>query len=198
MWSKSYVGYPPQANSAAKTDCVGANAACTLTGAGRDVKWIAQFQVDCPVSPVAGLCQVWLAESPHGARAGPGAAQPGAGAAAIAGYERRNASKEVRIEHSLQFHFFDWDVAHGFVRGQALRRRPGGGRRPQGTFPPPAMAENPLDKFRIEFRGQSSDSMKERSSWCYTRCSSFFSLTHSTARRTERCYTLESTNIASS
>jgi retron-type reverse transcriptase len=43
-----------------------------------------------------------------------------------------------------------------------------------------------------------SDSMKERSSWCYTRCSVFFSLTQSTDRRTERCYTLPSTSTASS
>jgi hypothetical protein len=33
-------------------------------------------------------------------------------------------------------------------------------------------------------RGLKSDSMKERSSWCYTRCSVLFSLTKSTNRRT--------------
>ena len=47
-------------------------------------------------------------------------------------------------------------------------------------------------------RNGTSDSMKERSSWCYTRCSAFFSLTQSTDRRTERCCTLESTSTASS
>ena len=174
MWSKSYVGYPPQANSAAKTDCVGRKRGLYLNRGGT------RCQVDCPVSSGLpslagrGIVPGVAGGKPRRREGGPRCRAAGAGAAAIAGYERRNASKEVRIEHSLQFHFFDWDVAHGFVRGRALRRRPGGGRRPQGTFPPPAMAENPLDEFRIEFRGQSSDSMKERSSWCYTRCSSFF------------------------
>ena len=57
---------------------------------------------------------------------------------------------------------------------------------------------DPLD-FLAEFTQHipKSDSMKEWSSWWYKRCSNVF--THQNHdRRTERCYTLESTSIASS